>query len=312
MAPEEVLSVLDRSLLNFNSTERDDGINDVLQTVFRTIDRHVDATAYVSGFRSRLQQLVALYSAQPNLSLLERLIAKVTDFAFTPWVDDGFSSSLQQLILMACSRWSRRSGFIDEGIDLAVFLSRPEWTLYTVSIIKSMIYASETTRQACRTFLESSASLHYPALHLVPVIWSWFDAGDCTDIGSSETWRKHFNKLTAGIIDAGASPNHRLTCKRAIHAMVERLPSLRLELLSDLLACVRSISIDTLTPEVLQLGKSLTDILPNESHDFAFALLEHALDWTSRSFAGPDSLDDGISGALGAMLSICIHHSTLM
>jgi hypothetical protein len=311
MTPEEVLSVLDRALHNFNSTEKDDGINDVFQTIFRTIDRHVDATAYVSGFRSRLPQLIPLYSAQPNSSLLERLIARVTDFAFTPWVDDGSLSSLQPLVLMTCSRWSRRSGFIGEGIDLAVFLRRPEWTLHTVSIIRSMIYANGTARQASRTFLESSASLHYPALHLAPVIWSWLDASDCTEIGSSGTWRKHFNKLTAGIIDPGASPNHRLTCKRAIHSMVERLPSLRLELLSDLLACVRSMFIGTLTAEVLQLGKSLTEISPKESHEFASTLLGHALDWTCRFFAGPDILDDGISRALGAMLSICTYHPAL-
>jgi hypothetical protein len=303
MAPEEVLSILDRALLHFNSFEKDEDIKDVLQTVFWTIERHINITTDIPGFCSRLPQLVALYSVQSDLSLLESLIARAIDSVFTPCIDD-VPSTLQPLVLTARSRWSRRLGFVGEGIDVAVFLKRSEWTPYTVSIIKSMIYASEAARHATHAFLESGTSLHHGALHLAPVIWSWLDAGDCTDIGSRGTWRKHLNKLTAGIIDAGAPPNHRFTCRRAIHAMVEKLPSLRLELLSDLLACVGSMSVDSLTAEMLQLGKSLTEILPQESNDFAFALLEHALGWISRSFVGPDSLDDGIARALGTLLSI--------
>jgi hypothetical protein len=308
MAFEEIMSLLDRALLNFNVIEKGEGIKAVLQTVLKTIERNVNPTFDMSGFLSRLPQLVALYSAQPNLTRLESLIARVIDFACTPCIDgvpaDGVPSTLQPLVLTACSRWPRRLGFTGEGIDIAVFLKRPEWTPYTVSIIKGLIYASEAARHASRTFLESEASLHHPALHLAPIMWSWLNAGDCTEIGSSGTWRKHFNKLTAGILDAEALPNHRLTCRRAIHAMVHKLSSLRLNFLSDLLSCVGSMSADTLTTEMLQLGKSLAETLPQESNDFTSALLDHALGWLSRPFADPDNLDDGIAISLGAMLSI--------
>jgi hypothetical protein len=309
MTLEEILSLLDRALLNFSVVEKDEGIKDVLQTVFKIIEQHVNPITHMPGFLLRLPQLVALFSTQPNLTQLESLIARAIDFACTPCIDgipadDGVPSTLQPLVLTACSRWSRRLGFTGDGIDIAAFLKRPEWTPYTVSIIKGLIYASEAARHASRTFLESKASLHHPALHLAPIMWSWLDASDCTDIEQSGTWRKHFNKLTAGILDTEAAPNHRLTCRRAIHAMVQKLSSLRLEFLSDLLSCIGSMSVDTLTTEMLQLGKSLTEILPQESSDFASALLDHALGWLSRSFADPDSLGDGIARALGAMLLI--------
>ena len=309
MTHEEVLSTVDRALLDFNAIEKEEAIKGVLQAAFLAIERHIDATGDVPGLRSRLPQLVALYSSQPNLSLLESLIARTVDSAFTPCIDGvpaggRASSTLQPLVLTACTRWSRRLELRGEDFDIDIFLERPEWTLNTVSVIKSLIYASGAARHASRIFLESSASLNQPAFYLAPVVCSWLDAGDCTDIGSSETWRKHFNKLAASIIDAGTLPNHRLVCKRAIYAMVWELPSLRLEFLSDLLACVGSMSADTLTAEILQLGKRLTETLPQESNDFASALLSHALGWISRSFASSDSLDDGIARALGGVLSI--------
>ncbi|KAI0254170.1 ribosome 60S biogenesis N-terminal-domain-containing protein [Lactifluus subvellereus] len=304
MTHEEVLSIVDRVLLDSNAIEKEEGIKGVLQAAFLAIERHINSTGDVPGLRSRLPQLVALYSSQPKLSLLESLIARTVDSAFIPCIDGvpaggRVSSTLQPLVLTACTRWPRRLE-LSEDFDLDIFLKRPEWTPNTVSIIKSFIYASEAARHASRTFLESGASLNQPALYLAPVIWSWLDAGDCTNIGSNETWRKHFNKLTAGIIDAGTLPNHRLVCRRAIHAMVWQLPSLRLELLSDLLVCVGSMSADTLTAEMLQLGKRLIEVLPQESNDFAPALLSHALRWISRSFAASDSLGDGIARALAS------------
>jgi hypothetical protein len=77
---------------------------------------------------------------------------------------------------------------------------------------------------------------------------------------------------------------------------------LRDEFFSDLLACINGMSPDALTPEMLQLGKHLIEIVPGESDAFASSLLEHALGWISRFFASPDPLDTGIVKALGAKL----------
>ncbi|KAH9963282.1 ribosome 60S biogenesis N-terminal-domain-containing protein [Russula dissimulans] len=306
MTHEGVLSILDQALLDFRAIGKEEGTCDVLQAVFLAVERHVNSTTDdVPGLRSRLPQLASLYSVQPNWTLLECLIARAVESAFTAWIDGvpsggSNSSTLDTLVLTSCSRWSKRFEFISEGLDVSSFLNRPEWTPHTVSIIRSLIYASETARQAIRTFLESGVSLSQPGLYLVPVVWSWLDANDVPNIGSSETWRKHFNKLTASIIDVHASRNHRLTCRRAIQAMVQRLPSLRPELCSCLLACVKGMSADTLTAEVLRLGQSLIETLPQESDVFASSLLEHALAWVSRSFAGPDALDEEIARALAS------------
>lgn len=313
MAHEEVLSILDQALQDFSAIEKEERIRDVLQAVFLAVEQHVNATAGdVPGLRSRLPQLVSLYSVQPNWDLLESLIARAVDSAFVAWIDGvptgvSNSSALGALVATSCSRWSKRVEFRSEGLDVSVFLNRPKWTPHTVSVIKSLIYVSETARRTSRTFLESTASLNQPALQLALVIWSWFDASDISNVGSSGTWRKHFKTLTASIVDIQASRDHRLTCRRAIYAMIQKLPSLRSELFSDLLARVKGMPADTLTSEMLRLGKGLIEILPLESDPFASSLLEHALGWVSRSLGGPDSLNDSIVTALGEMLLVrCI------
>ena len=310
MTHEEVLSILDRTLQDFKAIEEEEGIRKVLQAVFLSIEQHVNATAGdVPGLRSRLPQLVSsLYSVQPNWDRLEGLIARAVDSALIAWIDgvpagaSNSSGNLESLVVASCSRWSKRAEFRNEGLDVSIFLNRSKWTLNTVSIIKSMIYASETARQVSRAFLESTASLNRPALHLAPLIWSWFDASDMSDVGSSGTRRKHFEQLTASIVDIQASRDHRVTCRRAIHAMIQKLPSLRSELFSDLLARILDMSPDNLTAEILRLGKDLIQILPPASDTFAHSLLEHALCWVSRSFGGPDSLDDRQRRVLGVML----------
>ena len=309
MAHDEVLSILDRTLQDFKAIEKEEGIRKVLQAVFLSIEQHVNATAGdVPGLRSRLPQLVSLYSVQPNWVLLESLIARAVDSASIAWIDGvpaGTSNSpgnLESLVVTSCSRWLKRAEIRSEVLDVSVFLNRSEWTSHTVSIIKSLIYASETARQVSRTFLESMASLKQPALYLAPLLWSWFDASDMSNVGSSGAWRKHFEQLTASIVDIQAHRDHRLTCSRATHAMIQKLPSLRSELFSDLLDRVLKMSPDNLTSEILRLGKILIEILPQASDTFAHSLLEHALCWMSRSFGGPDTLDDRIVTALGATL----------
>lgn len=310
MAHEEVLSILDRTLQDFNVIEKEEGIRKVLQAVFLAIEQHINATAGdLPGLRSRLPQLVSLYSVQPNWDLLEGLIARAVDSAVITWIDGvpagaSNSSDLKSLVAASCSRWSKRAEFRSEELDVSVFLKRSKWTSHTVSIIKSLIYASETARQVSRTFLESTVSLKQPTIHLAPLIWSWFDASDISDVGSSGPWRKHLEQLTASIVDIQASRDHRLTCKRAIHAMIQKLPSLRSELFSVLLDCVLDLSPDNLTAEILQLGKTLMEILPQASDTFAHSLLEHALYWVSRSFGGPDCLNDRIVSALGVTLLV--------
>jgi len=301
MAHEEVLSILDQAI------DKED-VLDVLRAVLLTIERQVDATTDdVPGLRLRLPQLLRLYSAQPSWTLLERLIARAVDSACTACIDGiptgvNDSPTLESLVVASCSRWAKRVEYKGEDLDISVFLKRPEWTQHTISIIKTLIYASESSRQVVRTYLESRASMKLLALHLAPVIWPWLDASDISDIGSSDTWRNHFRKLTASIIDTQTPQNHRLTCRRAVLAMVQKLPSLRHEFFSDLLACTKGMSPDTLTPEMLRLGKHLIEILPGESDAFASSLLDHALGWISRSFASPDPLDTGIVKALGAKL----------
>jgi hypothetical protein len=311
MAHEDVLSILDWTLQDFKAVEKEEGIRKVLQAVFLAIEQHVNATAGdVPGLRSRLPRLVSLYFVQSNWGLLESLIARAVDSAFIAWIDgvpagaSNSSGNLESLVVTFCSRWSKRAEFRSEGLDVSVFLNQSNWTPNTVSIIRSLIYASETARQVSRTFLESTASLKQPALHLAPLIWSWFDASGMSDIESSGTWRKHFEQLTAGIVDIQASWDHRLTCRRAIHAMIQKLPSLRSELFSDLLARILDMSPDNLTAEILRLGKNLIEILPQASDTFANSLLEHALYWVSRSFGGPDNLDDRIVTALGVTLLV--------
>ena len=309
MAHEEVLSILDQVLQDLSAIEKED-IRKVSQAVFLAIERHVNASAGdVPGLRLRLPQLVSLYSVQQNWDLLESLIARAVDSASIAWINGvsagaSNSSTLESLVVTSCSRWSNRVEFRGEGLDVSVFLNRPKWTSHTVSVIKSLIYASETARQASRTFLESTASLNQPALRLAPVIWTWFDASDTSDIGSSGTWRKHFEQLTAGIVDIQAPRDHRLACRRAVFAMIQRLPSFRSGLLSGLLARVKDMAADTLTSEMMRLGKSLVEILPQESDSFASSLLEHALGWISRSLGGPDGLDERIVTALGETLLI--------
>ena len=309
MAHEEVLSILDQVLQDLSAIEKED-IRKVSQAVFLAIERHVNASAGdVPGLRLRLPQLVSLYSVQQNWDLLESLIARAVDSASIAWINGvsagaSNSSTLESLVDTSCSRWSNRVEFRGEGLDVSVFLNRPKWTSHTVSVIKSLIYASETARQASRTFLESTASLNQPALRLAPVIWTWFDASNTSDIGSSGTWRRHFEQLTAGIVDIQAPRDHRLACRRAVFAMIQRLPSFRSGLLSGLLARVKDMAADTLTSEMMRLGKSLVEILPQESDSFASSLLEHALGWVSRSFGGPDGLDERIVKALGETLLI--------
>ena len=309
MAHEEVLSILDQAILDLSAMDKED-VLDVLRTVLLTIERHVDTTTDdVPGLRSRLPQLLSLYSAQPSWTLLERLIARALDSACTAWIDGiptgvNNSPTLESLVVASCSRWAKRVECKGEDLDITVFLKRPEWTQHTVSIIKSLIYANESSRQVARTFLESRASMDLPALHLAPVLWPWLNASNISNIGSSGTWRNHFRKLTASIIDTQTPQNHRLTCRRAILAMVQKLPSLRHEFFSDLLACIKGMSSDALTPEMLRLGKHLIEILPEESDAFASSLLEHALEWISRSFASSEPLDTRIVKALGAKLLV--------
>ena len=306
MAHEEVLSILDQAILDLSTIDQED-VLDVLRAVFLTIERQVDITTDgVSGLRSRLPQLLSLYSAQPSWTLLERLIARAVYSACTARIDGiptgaNNSPTLESLVVASCSHWAKRD-CKGEDLDVSIFLKRPEWTQHTVSIIKSLIYSSESSRQALRTFLESRASMKLPSLHLAPIIWPWLDASHIPDIGLSGTWRNHFRKLTTSIVDTQIPQNHRLTCKRAVFAMVQKLPSMRHEFFSDLLACIKGMSPDVLTPEMLQLGKHSIEFFPEECAVFASSLLEHAFGWVSRSFASLDPLDTGIVKTLGEKL----------
>ena len=308
MAHEEVLSILDQALLDFDTTRGAEDIKNLLQAVFTAIEGHINAND-VPDLRSRLPRLVSLFSAQPDWYLLESLISRAIDSASTACIDgvsygDSTSSALETLVLTSCSRWSRRLTVKSEGLDASIFFELPEWTPESVSIIKNLIYAGENARNVSRAFLESKVSLNRPASHLAPVIWSLFDAEGSNDIGSNRTWRKHLSRLAEGIISTSTPRHHRVTYGRAIRAMVEKLPSLRSELSLDLLACIKGITKNTLTAEVLKLGRQLIDILPREDNGFASALLEHALNWIAWSFAGSDALDSEVVRALGAILLI--------
>lgn len=318
MAHEEVLSILDQALLDFDAARGDESIKNLLQAVFTAIEWHIDADD-VPGLRSRLPRMVSLYSTQPDWHLLESSIARAIDSASTACIDgvphsDSTSHALEPLVLTSCSRWSRRLTVKSDSLDVSIFFKLPEWTAQSVSIIKNLIYASENARNVSRAFLESKASLNRPASHLAPVIWSWLDAEGRNDIGSSKTWRKHLSKLAAGTISNTSPRHHRVTSRRAIRAMVEKLPPLRSELSLDLLACIKGMPEDTLTAEVLKLGRRLVDFLPQEDNGFASTLLEHALSWMVRSFAGPDVLDSEVLRALGAIwfiqLPACVNLSS--
>jgi hypothetical protein len=307
MAHEEVLSILDQALLDFDAA-RDESIKNILQAVFTAIERHADADD-VPGLRSRLPRMVTLYSTQPDWHLLENLIARAIDSASTACIDgvphrDSASPAIEPLVLISCSRWSRRLTIKGDSLDISIFLKLPEWTPQSVSIIKNLIYASKDARNVSRAFLESKASLNRPALHLAPVIWSWLDSWGSNDVGSNKTWRKHLSKLAAGVISNSSPRRHRVTFGRAIRTMVEKLPSLRSELSLDLLVCIKGMPNDTLTAEVLNLGRRLVNVLPQEGNGFASTLLDHALNWMARSFAGPDALDGEVVGGLGATLLI--------
>ena len=310
MTHEQILSILDQALLDFSAMDNRGDTLDVLRAVLLTIERNVNATGDdVPGLHSRLPQLLSLYSMKLDWTLLERLIAGALDSVSTAWIDGtpagaSIPSTLESLVVTSCSRWSKHLECGSDGLDVSVFFNRPEWTPHTVSILKSLIYASESSRKATHTFLESRASLNQPALNLAPIIWSWLDASDISDVGSSGTWKSHFDKLTASIVDTLVPKNHRLTCRRAILAMVQKFPSLHHELFSSLLTCVKDMSPEILTPEMLRLGKNLIEVLPQESDTFVSSLLEHALGWISRSFAGPDHLDAGIFKDLGAPLLV--------
>jgi hypothetical protein len=304
MTHEEVLSILDQALLDFDAA-RDESIKNLLQAVFAAIEQHADADD-VPGLHSRLPRMVALYSTQPDWHLLEILISRAIDSASMACIDgvphsDSTSPALELLVLTSCSRWSRRLKVKSYSLDVNIFLKLPEWTPQSVSVIKNMIYACENARNACRAFLESKVSPNRPASQLAPVIYSWLDAEGCNDIGSSKTWRKHLSKLAAGIISNSSLPHHRVTFGRAIRAMVEKLPSLRSDFSLDLLACIKGMPTETLTAEVLKLGRCLVHILPEENNGFASTLLEHALSWMVRSFAGSDALGSEVIRALGAI-----------
>ena len=308
MAHEEVLSILDQALLDFDAAGGDESIKNLLQAVFIAIERHVDVDD-VPGLRSRLPRMVSLYSTQPNWNLLESLIARVIDSASTAYIDgiphsDCNSPALEPLVLTSCSRWSRRLTVKCDSLDVSIFLKLPEWTPQSVSITRNLIYASKNARDVSHVFLESKASSNRPASHLALVIWSWLDAEGRNDIGSGKTWRKHLTRLVASIISTSTPWHDRITCGRAIRAMVERLPSLRSELSLDLLAGVKGMPKDTLSAEVLKLGRHLIDILPPEDNGFASTLLEHALSWVARSFAGSGALDSEVVRASGAILLI--------
>lgn len=308
MAHEEVLSILDQALLDFDATRGAENVKNLLQAVFTAIERHINAID-VPDLRSRLPRLVSLYSAQSDWYLLGSLIARAIDSASTACIDgvphgDSTLSALEPLVLTSCSRWSKRLTVEIGSLDASIFLKLPEWTPQSVLIIKNLIYASENARNVSRAFLESKASLNRPVSHLAPVIWSCFDAEGGNDIGSSRTWRKHLSKLAAGIISTSTPRHHRVIYGRAIRVMVEKLPSLRPELSLDLLACIKGMPQNTLTADVLKLGRHLVDILPQEDNSFASALLEHALSWIARSFAGSDNLDSEVVRALGAILLI--------
>ena len=308
MAHEEVLSILDQALVDFDAARGDESIKNLLQAVFTAIERHIDVDD-VPELRSRLPRMVSLYSAQPDWHLLESLIARTIDSASAACIDgvphsNSTSPALEPLVLTSCSRWSRRLTVKCDRLDVSIFLKLPEWTPKSVSIIKNLIYASKNARDVSHAFLESKPSLNRPASHLALVIWSWLDAESCNDIGSGKSWRKHLTRLVAGIISTSTPRYDRITCGRAIRAMVERLPSLRSELSLDLLAGIKGMPKDTLTAEVLKLGRHLVDILPPEDNGFASTLLEHALSWVAQSFAGSDALDSEVVRASGAILLI--------
>jgi|SRR5712671_4142712 len=109
MTHQEALSILDPALLNFRAVGKEEGTCDVFQAVFFVIERHVYATADdIPGLRSRFPQLASLYSVQPNWALLESLVARAIDLAFTAWIDGvpagANNSSLDTLVLTSCSR----------------------------------------------------------------------------------------------------------------------------------------------------------------------------------------------------------------
>ncbi|KAI0269360.1 ribosome 60S biogenesis N-terminal-domain-containing protein [Gloeopeniophorella convolvens] len=306
MTPDELLSILDHALQDSSATENGAGVKDVIQSTFSAIERYIATNGEVPGLRQRLPQLVTLYSAQPDWALLETLIAKEIESALPSCIDGlnvGIPSDLAALVSVSSSRWSKRSVLHLEGLDVSVFLQRPTWTSQTVSIIKTLVYSSQTARQTFRIFLESKAAQIQPATHLAPAIWSWLDADPTDDLGTGNVWKKHFNKLATGIVDTKAPMHHRFTCSRTMQELLRKLPSLHLELASDMQDVIKALPADTLTVEVLQLGEHVIRTLPQaDSDDLSSTLLDHGIRWASRAFADADAVDDGIVKALGSLL----------
>ncbi|KAI0311527.1 ribosome 60S biogenesis N-terminal-domain-containing protein [Amylostereum chailletii] len=301
----DVLALLDPTLANAPK-DAGNGWMEVVEALVKAIRQGIAQADASMSMQSWLPQPISLYTRFPHLPDVENIIASAVK-ACLPLAVDGIppssvsseSRTMSSISTQGQARWSRRIDRRDWDANIDAFLSQTIWSEHSVAIVFGMVYLSSTARDSCRVFLLSDDVKQVSPSHLAEVIYALLDSVENID-SIHAAWQEHFKGISAVLFNETSSNPHRASCRRAVHAMMDHLPSLRSEFLVVLLSLIKTMSSKTSPADVVALSEALQHF-PDEAEEVLSAILDHGLKWAPRYLAGSTDEDHAALARLGGI-----------
>ncbi|KAI0333443.1 hypothetical protein GY45DRAFT_306027 [Cubamyces sp. BRFM 1775] len=266
-------------------------IERVLEVTAATMTRGQDAVTHALPLLSRLHNLL------PNSPQLQSLIAFGTAGSL-PLCYDGhlptrsFSEwSVASLAPVAAKRWALRMERLPQ-LSAGSFLSAEPWTDATVDILVTLLYRRPSVRLPVAQWLESPASEGCSMVHLVKVMFAFYDSaleGDSYPSGEGDVFTSHFSRLVKVVKEASYPQAICSTAASCVASVITATPSARPKLFKLLVKELPSVAPEKLSVYSLALAVRLTDAIGAEASNLVEQLVDLGLKWAVRHFVNNDT-----------------------
>ncbi|PIL36537.1 hypothetical protein GSI_00226 [Ganoderma sinense ZZ0214-1] len=277
-------------------------IASVLEATANILTHEPDTTTRALPLLCRLHSLVP---QSPHLVLL---IASGTR-GLIPLCHDGYlpedhfpERNIASLVSSADKRWSLRLQLMP-SLSVSPLLEGASLSNPSVEIVTNLLYRDRNARSPVGQWLVSPAAKTCDIDYLVHLIFAFCDSR-CPDDSCGEAVDNHFFRL-AKVIKEACRP--RRICEMAVDSLVSVIvssPCSRSKYLKSLAQELSTLTVDTLSPYPLSVGKALLSVIDAEAIPLAEGLLDVGLRWAVRRFAEGASLTDDDGTMLLTMASL--------
>jgi hypothetical protein len=254
--------------------------------------------------QKQLPSLITLRQHVTDVPRLDDAIA-VSVQAGIPMGIDGVITSkgaapLASIVEEAERRWSLRLSKLPDEIDINAFLNTATWTESISKIVTGLLYRSVDARRAYLEWLFAKSefttvptTLLVPSLHAVLEAASedlWIALGDEWKEHNKQLVRKLWSKLSAAIVKAPRHGQTKQQLRSCMSLFFRQFSGQQAAMTEDFTAKVSKASLDTISPELLELAFALRGI-GKHGDKLGQAVINYALQWAVRYFSGSPGID---------------------